>query len=146
LTVGENDRKRHILVDTQGLILKLKVHEADLQDRDGAMLVLKGARKLLPRLALVWVAGADAGKLVRWAQRYLLCRLEVVRRADDVTGFKVLPKRWIVERTFGWIGRYRRSSKDYEQRLQHSEAIILLAMSHLMVRLLWRFPTFSTRS
>jgi putative transposase len=57
-----------------------------------------------------------------------------VRRADDVTGFKILPKRWIVERTFGWIGRYRRSSKDYEQRMEHSEAIILLSMSHLMVR------------
>lgn len=122
------------MVDTLGLILKLKVHEAGIQDRDGAQLVLKGSRKLLPRLALVWVDAAYAGKLVLWAKRYLHWTLEVVRRADDVTGFKILPKRWIVERTFGWIGRYRRSSKDYEQRLEHSEAIILLSMSHLMVR------------
>ena len=122
------------MVDTRGLILKLKVHEASIQDRDGAQLVLKGSRKLLPRLALVWVDAAYAGKLVLWAKRYLHWRLEVVRRADEVTGFKILPKRWIVERTFGWIGRYRRSSQDYEQRLEHSEAIILLSMSHLMVR------------
>ena len=122
------------MVDTLGLSLKLKVHEAGIQDRDGAQLVLKGSRQLLPRLALVWVDAAYAGKLVLWAKRYLHWRLEVVRRADEVTGFKILPKRWIVERTFGWIGRYRRSSKDYEQRLEHSEAIILLSMSHLMVR------------
>jgi putative transposase len=83
---------------------------------------------------IIWVDGGYAGKLVLWAKRYLRWTLEVVRRCDDVKGFKVVPKRWIVERTFGWFGRYRRTSKDYEQRMENSESILLLSMSHLMVR------------
>lgn len=127
-------RKRHILVDTLGLILNLKVHEANIQDRDGAKLVLKGTGKKFPRLSLIWVDGGYAGKLVLWVKQYLRWTLEVVRRCDNVSGFKVVPKRWIVERTFGWFGRYRRTSKDYEQRMENSESILLLSMSHLMVR------------
>jgi putative transposase len=122
------------LVDTLGLVLKIVVHEANIQDRDGAKLVLKGCRKQFPRLALVWADGGYAGKLVAWTKRYLRWTLQIVKRTDDMKGFKVLPKRWIVERTFGWFNRYRRTSKDYEQRMKNSESILLLSMSHLMVR------------
>jgi putative transposase len=121
-------------VDTLGLILRIKVHAADIQDRDGAKIVLKKTKKLFPRLTLIWADGGYAGKLIWWTQRYLSWTLEVVRRCDNTKGFKILPKRWIVERTFGWIGRYRRTAKDYEQRVESSESIVMLSMSHLMVR------------
>jgi putative transposase len=121
-------------VDTLGLVLKVRVHEASIQDRDGAKLVLKGTKKLFPHLSLIWADGGYAGQLVLWTQRYLKRKLEIVKRTDDLKGFRVLPKRWIVERTFGWIGRYRRSSKDYEERIASSEAVIFLSMTHLMLR------------
>lgn len=121
-------------MDTLGLILRLKVHEANVQDRDGAKIVLRGTKKLFPRLVLIWVDGGYAGKLIGWVKRYLRWTLQVVKRSDDMKGFHVLPKRWIVERTFGWIGRYRRSSKDYEELIGSSESVVFLAMSHLMIR------------
>jgi len=120
-------------VDTLGLILAVVVHAADIQDRDGAKLVLRKMRKLYPRLKLIWADGGYAGKLIEWTKTLGGWVLEIVKRSDDVAGFAVLPRRWVVERTFGWIGRYRRMSKDYETLPASSEAMIYLAMINLMV-------------
>jgi putative transposase len=116
-----------------GLILAVVVHPADVQDRDGAKLVLRKIRKLYPRLKLIWADGGYAGKLIEWAKSLGGWVLEIVKRSDSVVGFAVLPKRWIVERTFGWIGRYRRMSKDYEALPATSESMIYLLMINVMV-------------
>lgn len=128
-------RKRHLVVDTQGLILNAVVHPANLQDRDGALLVLAGLRRLFPWLDLIWADGAYKGpglnalfgKPRRW-------RLEVVKRSDNTAGFKVLPRRWVVERTIGWIGRSRRLARDYESLAETACAYIKMAMIQLMTR------------
>jgi len=127
-------RKRHILVDTIGLLLTVVVHAANIQDRDGAKLVLDKAREKSPRLALIWDDGGYAGKLIAWVQETCGWLLKIVRRSDDVQGFVVLPRRWVVERTFGWLGRCRRLSKDYEEHVTSSEAMIHLAMIQLMLK------------
>ena len=109
------------------------VHAADVQDRDGAKLVLNKLRGVYPRLKLIWADGGYAGKLVEWAKSIGRFTLEIVKRSDAVIGFTVLPKRWIVERTFGWLGRYRRMSKDYEMLPASSEAMILIVMINVML-------------
>ena len=129
-----NGRKRHIVVDTLGLVLAVVVHAANIQDRDGAKLVLAKLKGRFSRLKLIWADGGYAGQLIDWTRRLGRWVLEIVRRSDDVSGFVVLPKRWIVERTFSWFGRYRRLSKDFETLTESSEAVIYLAMTHLMVR------------
>src|SRR5690606_20695000 len=99
-------RKRHLLVDTLGLILLAVVHPADIQDRDGARMVLKSLETRFGWLKLVWADGGYAGQLVGWLAnlaRHRRVKLEIVKRSDNAAGFKVLPKRWIVERTFGWL-------------------------------------------
>ena len=140
-----NGRKRHILVDTLGLLLVVAVTAASTQDRDGARLLLKVLAHHLTRLRLIWADSSYAGELVEWV-RHLRARrrvtLEIVRRSDAQKGFVVLPKRWIVERTFGWLNRCRRLSKDYEYLTSTSEAMIHVAMINLMVRRLARRPTF----
>lgn len=125
-------------MDTLGLIIAVVIHEASLQDRDGAKRVLEHLRKGFRRLQLIWADGGYAGQLIEWTKKRLRCTLEIVKRNDDVAGFAVIPKRWIVERTFGWLGRYRRLAKDYEQRTDNSEAMILIAMINLMSRRLAR--------
>jgi len=120
-------------VDTLGLIVALCVHCGNIQDRDGAKLVLARLGDRFPRLQLIWADGGYAGQLVLWVMATFCWTLEIVKRSDDMTGFVVLPKRWIVERTFGWLGRYRRHSKDYEYLVESSEAMILIAMINLMV-------------
>jgi putative transposase len=133
-----NGRKRHLLVDTLGLVLMIIVHAADIQDRDGARLVLQAIRGLFPRLQLIWADGGYRGSLVDWVKTTFNWVLDIVKRPDDQRGFTVLPRRWVVERTFGWLGRYRRLSKDYERCPQSSEAMVYAAMSHLMLRRLAR--------
>lgn len=127
-------RKRHLLVDTLGLIWSVVVHAASVQDRDGAKLVLEKVTGKLPRLKRLWADGGDAGQLIGWVQQACGWVLEIVKRNDDVRGFEVLPKRWIVERTFGWFGGYRRLSKDYEELTENSEAMIFVCMIHRMLR------------
>ncbi len=105
-------RKRHILVDTMGLLLI--VHTANIQDRDGAKQVLEKVTGTLSRLNLIWADGGYTGQLVDWVKASCGWVLEIVKRNDDIKGFQVLPHRWVVEWTFGWLGRYRRLSKDYE--------------------------------
>jgi putative transposase len=127
-------RKRHILVDTMGMLLLVVVHAGNVQDRDGAKLLLARAKGLFPRLKLLWADGGYAGKLIAWVHETCNWVLEIVKRSDDVKGFKLLPRRWVVERTFGWLGRYRRLSKDYERLPQSSEAMVYLGMTRLMLR------------
>ena len=117
-----------------GLILAVVVHPANIQDRDGAKLVLALLKGRFSRLKLIWADGGYAGQLIDWTRKLGRWVLEIVRRSDDMAGFVVLPKRWIVERTFAWFGRYRRLSKDYETLPESSEAVIYLAMMHLMLR------------
>jgi putative transposase len=125
------------LVDVLGLVLIAVVHPADIQDRDGAMFVLKEAKSCFSRLRLIWADGGYAGRLLQWVWELRVVRklrLEIVKRSDDVKGFKVLPHRWVVERTFGWLGRHRRMSKDYEGLPETSETLIYVAMICLMLR------------
>jgi putative transposase len=135
-----NGVKRHILVDTLGLLLAVVVHAANIQDRDGAKLVFAKAKLLgaWPRMERVWADGGYAGKLIAWVDCFCQWVLEIVKRNDDVKGFKLLPKRWVVERTFSWLSNYRRLSKHYEYWNETGEAMIHLAMIHLMVRRLTR--------
>src|SRR5215467_4379128 len=116
-------RKRHILVDTLGLLLICVVHAASVQDRDGAKLVLERIGQSFPRLKRIWADGGYAGQLVDWVKGLGQWVLEIVKRSDSAQGFEVLPHRWIVERTFGWLGRHRRLSKDYEVHPETSETL-----------------------
>jgi putative transposase len=129
-----NGRKRHLLVDTLGLLLCVKVHAASVQDRDGAKLLLEEVQGRLPRLRLIWADGGYRGKLIDWVATTCLWLLVIVKRNDDVQGFVVLPRRWVVERTLAWLGGYRRLSKDYERQPASSEAWCYLAMVNLMLK------------
>jgi putative transposase len=120
------------------LLLAVVVHAASVQDRDGAKLVLARLLGRFPRLVLIWADGGYAGKLVAWALAVGGWTLEIVARPEGAQGFQVLPKRWIVERTFAWLGRCRRLSKDYEALPETTEAWIRIAMIHLMVKRLDR--------
>jgi putative transposase len=127
-------RKRHIVVDTLGLLLMVVVHSASVQDAAGGQLILqrlfdrikKSVHNRWCRLKLIWVDGAYAS-LVEAARQQFGWRLEVVRRWAGAKGFQVLPHRWVVERTFGWLGRYRRLARDYEHTTAASEAMTYLA-------------------
>lgn len=117
-----------------GLLLLVVVPAASVQDRDGAKLLRTKARGLFPRLRLIWADGGYAGKLLGWVQETCGWVLEIVKRSDDAKGFKLLLRRWVVERTFGWLGRHRRLSKDYERLPESSEAMVYWAITRLMVR------------
>ncbi|RFU20143.1 IS5 family transposase [Geodermatophilus marinus] len=129
-------RKRHLLVDTNGLLLHRVVHSASVQDRAGARQVLTGICAPFPLLALVWVDGGYVNSVdaagIDWAGRTQNLELVVVPRNADVRGFQVLPRRWVVERTFGWLTRCRRLARDYERKTAHAEAMIDVAMIRLM--------------
>ena len=132
-------RKIHALVDTEGLPLKVVVHSAGLQDRDGAALVLSRIRARFPWLQLVWAdAGYDARQVKAAVANIPVLGMEIVRRSDDVKGFKVQPRRWVVERTFSWIGRNRRLAKDYENLATTLAAFVALAAIRLALRRLAR--------
>ncbi len=138
-------------MDTQGLVIKAKVHPADLHDKEGAKLLLTPLAEQLPRMAKVWADSAYQG-LKKWLKETLGWDLEVVKHwwtglrwvwvpesqeppaLDIPAGFQVLPRRWVVERTFGWLGRNRRLSKDYEFLPETEEAFIYLGMVRLMLR------------
>jgi putative transposase len=126
------------VVDTLGLILAVAVHTADIQDREGAKLALARLSGRFPRLALIWADGGYTGKLLVWALVTGGWVIEIVKKPKGESSFVVLPKRWIVERTFAWLGRSRRLSKDYEGLPATSEALIRVAMIHLMLKRLTR--------
>ena len=127
-------RKRHMLVDTLGLILAARVTTAGVQDRDGAKLLLKNLQGFCKKLRLIWVDGAYRGELLEWVSERFKFRLEAVLRSDKQKGFIALPKRWLVERTFAWLNQARRLSKDYERKTSSSEAFIYITMLRLMLR------------
>lgn len=159
-------RKRHLLVDTEGLVLKAKVHSAKVPDQDGIKLLLKSTRERLPRLSHLWVDAGYQGRGKDWAEQELGLSVEVVHRTPKPTsekvariwaqewakegqeidwqkllprrGFELLPRRWVVERTFSWLSQNRRMSKDYERLCATSEAFVYAAMTRLMVRRLAR--------
>jgi len=128
-----NGRKRHIVVDTLGLLLMVLVLPADVQDRDGARQLLTRVFGVYGTLRCLWADAGYAGRLVLWVAGISRCVLQIVRRLAGEPGFQVLPRRWVVERTFGWLGRYRRLSRDYERRAKVAEAMVGLAMSRLML-------------
>lgn len=132
-------RKRHLLVDTLGLVLKVLVTEADMQDRDGAKHVLISILGLFPRLQKIWADGAYRGMLVAWVKQFCSLDLEIVQKLEG-EGFQVQPRRWVVERTFAWLSNNRRLSKDYEYYPQTSEAWIYASSVFLMIRRLARVP------
>jgi putative transposase len=128
-------RKRHIVVDTLGLLIAVVVSSAKVQDYHGAKPILEKIKDRCPRLKVVWVDGIyEKQWLIDWVKSECGWELCVIKRTDKEKGFKLLPKRWVVERTFGWLGRYRRLSKDYEKLTGTSEAMIQMAMIHIMLR------------
>jgi len=142
-------RNRHILVETLGLRLAVAVTAASVQDRDGATPLLGVLRHKLTRLRSIWADQAYAGDLLAWVwslRPWRNVRLKMVKRPEGTKGFQRLPKRWMVGRTFGWFGLYRRLSKDDEYCTRTSETMIRVAMVHLMVRRLARLVCCYTRS
>jgi putative transposase len=133
-----NGRKRHILVDTLGLLLVVVVTAASVQDRDGARLLLSRLRGAGKKLRLIWVDGSYRGQLLDWVAERFRFRLRPVLRPDGQKGFAVLPRRWVVERTFAWLNQHRRLSKDYEGTESSSEAMVYIVMIRLMLRRLAR--------
>lgn len=146
-------RKRHILVDTQGLLLKVHVHAADLMDWDGGKALLQGIKALFPRLQHLWTDAGYKSGFGTWVEQTLGWTVEMVQHALPAKGvmaqlqsqvqkvkrsFQVLARRWVVERTFACLGKYRRLSKDYEYLPETSETLILIAMIHIMLRRLVR--------
>ncbi len=155
-------RKRHLLVDTEGLVLQARVHSAKVPDEDGIRLLLEPARDRLPRLGHLWVDAGYRGRGRRWAEEVFGLNVEVVRKPPKPVpekvmlawarewvkegkkvdweklmppkGFQILPRRWVVERTFSWLSQNRRMSKDYERLCATGEAFVYVAMTRLMVR------------
>jgi len=135
-----NGTKRHIAVDAIGLLLTVLVTAASVQDRDAARPLLWNLRRAFPSVRLAWADGGYAGKLVTWAASKLKPKLalQIVRRPDDLHTFKVLPRRWVVERTLSWITRHRRTVRDYERTAAHHETYVYWAMIIVMTRRLAR--------
>lgn len=123
-----NGRKRHIAVDTTGLLLCVLVTAASVQDRDAARTLLSQLAATSRRVRLTWADGGYAGKLLAWAQSQLRLTVQIVKRTDDMTGFVVLPRRWVVERTLAWITNHRRCVRDYERLPTHHEAMVRWSM------------------
>src|SRR5512144_2473972 len=126
-------RKRHVVVDVLGLLLVVGVHSAGLQDREGAKSILEAVVAGFPRVQLIWADGGYAGQLVAWVASHLQRVLAIVKRPRK-SGFRILQWRWIVERTFGWLNRSRRLSKDFERLCETSETWVRIAMIQLMIR------------
>jgi len=127
-------RKRHLLTDTLGLPLVLLVHAADIQDRDGLAQVCRRVRRRFPWLTLVYADGGYQGDQAACAAAQERLRLEIVKRPHDAAGFHLLPRRWVIERTFAWLGRNRRLAKDVEKLIETSTAMAAIAIVQLLVR------------
>ena len=128
-------RKIHALVDTEGLPMRVVVHSAAVQDRDGAGLVLDKIRRRFPWLELIWADGGYNARQVEAAvAKVPVLRMEIVKRSDDMKGFIVLPRRWVVERTFSWFGRNRRLAKDFENLAETLATFVILASIQLALR------------
>jgi putative transposase len=115
-------------------VLKVFVSAADQNDREGAKQVLTDVDTAFPRLKKVWADGQYTGWLIDWAAEKAGICIEIVLRSDDVKGFEVLPRRWVVERTFAWLGRFKRLVRDYELCPEHSESMVYVAMTQLLLK------------
>ena len=133
-----NGRKRHIAVDTVGLLLEVLITPASVQDRDAARPLLFNLTRARRRIRRAWADAGYAGQLLPWAATWLNLTIEIVKRPPGLHTFQVLPRRWVVERTLAWITSYRRCARDYERLPAHHEAMILWAMITLMTRRLAR--------
>lgn len=133
-----NGRKRHVITDCLGLILVVMVSAASVTDRQAAEVLLPRLRARFRKISLVWADGGYTGRLVTWAKKKLQLTLQIVKRSDDVEGFVVLPRRWVVERTLGWLMRSRRLVRDFETLPESSEAFIYWSQTMLMSRRLAR--------
>ena len=132
-------RKIHALVDSEGLPMRGVVHSAKIQDRDGAGLVLDKIRRRFPWLELIWADGGyNAWQVDAAVAKVPRLRLEIVKRSDDIKGFVVVPRRWVVERTFSWFGRNRRLAKDFENLVETLATFVTLAAIQLTLRRLAR--------
>ncbi len=140
LSAQDNGRKRHVVVDTLGLLVVVLVTAASVQDRDGGRLVLDKARMAMPSIALVWADGGYAGRCVEFARRFLRIALQIVKKPERQRTFEVLPRRWVVERTLSWLVRCRRLDRDYERLPEHAEAMVKWSMIGLMTRRLAPAP------
>lgn len=129
-----NGRKRHLVTDTEGLPLALVVHPANIQDRDGLALVVSKIRRRFPWLGHLFADGGYRGANAACAAAQERLRLEIVKRPPDLCGFAVLPRRWVIERTFAWLGRNRRLAKDVERRPEASTAMAVVAIIQLLIR------------
>ena len=127
-------RKRHLLTDTLGLPLALVVHPANVQDRDGFALLVHKIRRRLPWLRHLFADGGYRGVVAAAAAAHERLRLEVVNRPTAARGFEVLPRRWVIERSFAWLGRNRRLAKDFEKLTEASTAMAVLAIIQLLIR------------
>lgn len=127
-------RKRHILVDTMGNLLGIKVHPADISDRDGIRLLLEEIGGLLPRLERLWADSGYTGPVIDWVRERFGWTVEIVHKIVDQVGFVPLPRRWAVERSFAWYGRYRRLAKDYEFWATSEESLVYIASIHLLLK------------
>ena len=129
-------KKRHILVDTVGLLLHAVVHPANIQDRDGGVLVLGTLFGKFPFLKKLFADGGYQGPIFKQACKKVLphVEIEIVKRSDTAVGFEVIPRRWVVERTLAWLGRCRRLAKDVENRTRTARAFLMLASIRLMLR------------
>ena len=132
-----NGRKRHIVTDTLGLLLSVVVHEASLSDRRSAAVVLTKVRVQFHRIKTIFADQGYTGQLIDIVHTTLNITLKIIKRTQ-VRSFHILPRRWVVERTFGWFGFYRRLAKDYERYPEHSEAFVYIAMSNIMLNRLAR--------
>ena len=126
-------RKRHILVDTNGYVLEIVAHAANIADSVGGQEVLKRAFERIKSIKLIWADGAYQG-MVDWALEEMFCVLEIVNKKENQKGFEILPRRWVVERTLGWLTRFRRLSKDYERKPESSEAMGYIASIRLLLK------------
>ena len=135
-----NGRKRHIVVDTMGLLLAVLITAGAVQDRHGARRVLHRLRFTMPSVALIWADGGYTGQFVGWTRRLLQITVQIVRKPLGIPTFHVLPRRWVVERTFAWLVKCRRLAHDYERLPAQSEAMIKWAMIGLMARRLAPAP------
>jgi transposase len=129
-----NGRRRHLICDTIGLLLMINVTAGDVTDRQAAADMLPVLRERFPTIIRLWADGGYTGTLITWALTVLHLVVTVIKRSDDTSGFVVLPRRWVVERTFGWMMSSRRLARDYERRPDTSEAMILWSMTMLMTR------------
>lgn len=133
-------RKRHIVTDTNGFMVAIVIHSAAIQDRDGAVPTLQSLRRFYPFLRHVFADGGYAGDKLKQALKGKgNWTIEIIRRCDGAKGFKVLPRRWVVERTFAWLGRCRRLAKDWETTIESSTAWTLIANIRIMIRRLARY-------